>query len=86
MGWNNMPDFQPLTCLAVLQDMPPSLLTLSLVSEEDYRRKRDVMKLSAEGESPHSNDSGIEMGVVRLTPGHKQSTKSNQGESIRPKQ
>jgi hypothetical protein len=81
-----MPDFQPLTCLAVLQNMPPSLLTSSMVREEDYRRKTDAMERSAEGEGSHSNGSGIEMGVVRLKPKYKQSTKSNQGETIQPKQ
>jgi hypothetical protein len=81
-----MPDFQPLTCLAVLQNMPPSLLTLSLASEEDKRRKLHSTKRLAEEEGSHINDSGVEMGVVRLRPEHKQSTKSNQGESFRPKQ
>lgn len=84
MGSNNMLDIQPLTCLADLQDMPPSLLTLSLASEEDNRRKIDAMKRSAEGKGSHVNDSGIHMGVVRMTPGHKQSTKPK-GEPPRPK-
>jgi hypothetical protein len=84
MGWVKIPDFQPLTCLAVLENMPPSLLTLSLAREEDYRRKTDAMERSAEGGGSHSNGSGIEL--VRLKPEHKQSTKLNQGEPIQPKQ
>jgi hypothetical protein len=58
--------------------MPPSLLTLSLTSEEDNRRKIEAMKRSAEGKSCHINESGIGMGVVRMTPEHKQSAKLNQ--------
>ena len=81
-----MPDFQPLTSLAVLENMPPSLLTLSLAREEDYRRKTDAMEQPVEGRGFHSNGSGIEMGVVRLKPEHEQSTKSNQGKPIQPKQ
>ena len=81
-----MPDFQPLTCLAVLQNMPPSLLTWSLAREEDYRRKTDAMERSVEGGGSQSDGSGMEMSVVRLKSEHKQSTKSTPGEPIRPKQ
>lgn len=66
--------------------MPPSLLTLSLASGEDNRRKIDAMKRSAEGKGCHIDEPGIRMGVVRMTPEHKQSTKSNQGKSCWPKQ
>ena len=68
--------------------MPPSLLTSSLAREEDYRRKIDAMERSAEGGGggSHSNGSGIEMDVVSLKSGHKQSAKPNQGEPIQPKQ
>ena len=72
-----MLDLQPLTCLIDLQNMPPSLLTLSLVNEEN-RRNIDAMKRSA-GQTPQTDDSGIEMGAVKLAPEHKQSATSKQG-------
>ena len=72
-----MPDFWPLTRLPDLEDMPPSLLTLSLASGENNRRKLDAMRKMTEERVSQTEVSGNEKGAARIAPEHQQSAKSD---------